>query len=109
MGLALATSIAGWVNMILLLFKLNKRIGPFDIKDLSKALLNIFMSSLIMGLLVWLFFSFYQLDLSVAPLMQKILSVLVSIGLGLLVYVSVCRLLNVGELKRVLDIFRKVR
>jgi putative peptidoglycan lipid II flippase len=109
MGLALATSIAGWVNMFLLLLMLNRRIGPFDFKDLSKSFLNIFISSLIMGGLVWFFFSFYQLDLSVAPLMQKILSVFVSIGLGLLAYVSVCRLLNVGELKRVLDIFRKVR
>jgi putative peptidoglycan lipid II flippase len=109
MGLALATSIAGWVNMLLLLLKLNKRIGPFDLRDLSKAFLNILISSLIMGGLVWLFFSFYQVDLSIAPLTQKILLVLVSIGLGLLAYVSVCRLLNVGELKRVLDIFRKVR
>ena len=109
MGLALATSIAGWVNMFLLLLKLNQRIGPFDFRDLFKAFYMIILAALIMGGLIWLFFSIYQIDLSLAPLTQKILSVLVSIGLGLLVYVSVCRLLNVGELKRVLDIFKRVR
>jgi len=109
MGLALATSIAGWVNVFLLLLKLNKRIGPFDFKDLFKAFYAIVLASLIMGGLVWLFFSFYQPDLSIAPLSQKILLVFVSLGLGLLAYVSVCRLLNVGELKRVIDIFRRVR
>ncbi|MGB2696882.1 MAG: murein biosynthesis integral membrane protein MurJ [Candidatus Zixiibacteriota bacterium] len=106
MGLALATSIAGWVNMFLLLLMLNKKIGPFDFKDLFKAFYAIVLASLIMGGLVWLFFSFYQPDLRIASLTQKILTVLVSIGLGLIAYVSISRLLNVGELKRVLDIFR---
>ena len=106
MGLALATSIAGWVNMFLLLLMLNKKIGPFDFKDLFKAFYAIVLASLIMGGLVWLFFSFYKPDLRIASLTQKILTVLVSIGLGLIAYVSISRLLNVGELKRVLDIFR---
>ena len=109
MGLALATSIAGWVNMALLLLKLNKKIGPFDFSDLFKACYRIITASLIMGILVWLFFLFYQPDLSIAPISQKILLVFVSLGLGLLTYVYLCRLLNVGELKRVLDIFRRVR
>ncbi len=109
LGLALATSIAGWVNMLLLLLMLNQKIGPFDFKDLFKASYEIILASFIMGGLVWLFFSFYHLDLSVAPLSQKILSVLISMGLGLLAYVSICRFFNVAELKRILDIFRKVR
>ena len=109
LGLALATSIAGWVNVSLLLLKLNKRIGPFDFKDLSRAFLKIILASLIMGFLVWLFFFFYQPDLSTASLSQKIPLVLVSLGLGVLAYVYVCRFLNVSELKRVLDIFKGVR
>jgi putative peptidoglycan lipid II flippase len=109
LGLALATSIAGWVNMILLLFKLNKKIGPFDFKDLIKASYRIILASLIMGFLVWLFFFLYHPDLSIAPLSQKTLLVLVSLGMGLLAYISICHFLNVEELKRVFDIFRRVR
>ncbi len=109
LGLALATSIAGWVNAALLLSRLDKKIGPFDLKDLLRNFAKITLASLIMGILVWLFFFFYQPDLSIAPLSQKMLLVFVSLGLGLLAYVWVCHRLRVGELKRVLDIFKGIR
>jgi putative peptidoglycan lipid II flippase len=109
MGLALATSIAGWVNVILLLLKLHKKIGPFDLKDLFKTFSKIFLASLFGGLLVWLLFSFYQLDLSISPLRERALLVFIALALGLFAYVSVCRFLNVRELKRVLDIFKGIR
>ncbi len=108
LGLALATSIAGWVNAALLLSRLNKKIGPFNFKNLQKTFSKIFVASLFSGVLVWLFFSFYQPDLSIAPISQRILLVLVALGLGLLAYAWLCHRLKVEELRRVLDIFKGI-
>lgn len=108
LGLALATSIAGWLNAVLLLWRLDKKIGPFDLENLFKTLSRIFLASLCTGLLVWVFFTLYQPNLGIASLSQRVLLVFVALGLGLLAYVSVCRFLNVRELQKVFDIFKGI-
>lgn len=105
-GLALATSLSAILNMGILFTVLNKRIGPFDRRDLSSAFLKILLASSLMGLLLWIFLSLYQVDLIGGSLIQKIVLVVMMLIVSLLSYILFSSLLSIKEVKRVSAIFR---
>jgi putative peptidoglycan lipid II flippase len=105
-GLALATSISAILNMTILFLVLNKGIGPFDVKDLRDSFFKIVLASLLMGLLLQIFLSFYQLDLEHGNLFQKIILVAMMVAISLGSYILFASLLGIKEVKRVLGIFR---
>src|SRR5690606_11837643 len=79
-GLALATSISAILATILLLISLRKKIGPFGMKATTISFIKILLASIVMGILVKVT---YVLLINI---MGESLSLLISIGIGALVY-----------------------
>lgn len=105
-GLALATSVSAILNMSILFIVLNKRIGPFDVDDLRNSFFKIVLASLLMGLLLGFFLSFYQFDLELGNLFQKIILVVLMVAISSGSYILLASLLGIKEVKRVMGIFR---
>jgi len=105
-GLALATSLSAILNMTILFTVLNKRIGPFDKKDLSNSFLKIVLASSCMGVLLQIFLFLYQVDLDNGNLIQKLVLVVLMVIVSLVSYALIASLLRIKEVKRVLGIFR---
>ncbi|MDP3025202.1 MAG: murein biosynthesis integral membrane protein MurJ [candidate division Zixibacteria bacterium] len=103
-GLAFATSFSAILNMAILFFTLDKRIGPFDKKDLRNAFLKILLTSLLMGILLQLFLFLYPVDLDRGSLIQKTILVVLMLVISLLSYLSLASLFKIKEVKRVLGI-----
>ncbi len=86
-GIALATSVAGWVNAVLL-FRHLKRDGDY-VSDarLARNLPLIFAASLIMGAVLWFALPYITpFTETTQPLLAQIVSLGVLVGLGLCVY-----------------------
>jgi putative peptidoglycan lipid II flippase len=105
-GLALAASISAMTNLFLLLWILDKRIGPLNRKDIVDTFLKILSSALFMGLALWVYLKFFGLDLNTADLPEKILSVGLILLLGLLTYSAFSYILRVKELDRLLELLK---
>jgi len=90
----------------LLLWKIDKRIGPLDKKDIGRNTFKILMASLIMGVAVLLIQFLFPLDLQRALLIHKIFLLIMALLIGFFSYAWVCHLLKVEELKKVLDILK---
>ena len=105
-GLALATSIAGIVNCSLLLWKIDKKIGPLDKKDIGRNTFKILLASLIMGGAVFLIQFLFPLDLQRAALIHKTFLLIMALLIGFFSYAGVCHLLKVEEMKKVLEILK---
>jgi len=97
-GLALATSISTTFTSVMLFISLRKKIGSFGIKGYLKCLVKTLAASLIMGVVVY--FTFYGLtEIYEFTKTFEMLILLLSIGLGALVYFILCLIFNVEELK----------
>lgn len=101
-GLALATSVSGWVGTLLLLKKLTRKLPTFELSSIRLENMKILFSSLIMGLLVWV----VKINLNTDSLA---LSFLVLVLIGVLVYLlmlKICRVegyrLFANELKKMI-------
>jgi len=103
-GLAFATSFSAILNMAILFFTLDKRIGPFDRKDLRNTFLKILLTSLLMGILLQFFLFLYPVDLDRGSLIQKTILVVLMLVISLLSYLSLASLFKIKEVKRVLGI-----
>lgn len=75
-GLALATSIAASFTTVLLFISLRKKIGSFGIKHISISFLKVLFTSLVMGFISKISFSYLERVLS------QNLSLLLAIGIG---------------------------
>lgn len=91
-GLALATSISAIFTTILLFKSLRKKIGPFGIRLLSISFLKILFSSLIMGLVSKLCFSYLT-----ANLFSQNTSLIISIGVGAITYFIIIYSLKIPD------------
>ena len=105
-GLATAASVSAMVNLLLLIFVLDKRIGPLDRKDIEKTFLKILSSAIFMGLILWVYLKFFGLNLQLAGLPKKILELLVILILGLVSYFVFSYLLKLKELDRILVLLK---
>lgn len=104
-GLALATSLASVFNAVVLLFILKKRLGRLGGRKIFKVTVKISAAAGVMGLAVY-FFNQAAFD-PAGPTLFKIISVLGAIGLGVLVFSVVARLMKLEELQAVLKIRSK--
>jgi len=97
-GLALATSIAGIGNFLILFTLLNKKIGGFDIRGLSGFVLKVLLASLAMGavcsaaLRVRLCLGF--------PGTERILRLAIPMAAGMVTYVFLCFALRIEQAAR---------
>lgn len=89
-GLAMATSIAVIANGFMLFYALNKRIGPFDIKDLLLTSAKILFAACLMYLTVVGF-------ISLGLISSLIISTALAVVFGILVYAMTTLVLKVGS------------
>ncbi len=108
-GLALANSLAGMVNMSLLLVLIDRRIGPLERKGLTVSFFKFLFASLFMGVVVFAAQSVLKLDLKIGSLHQKVLLLSGMLLIGLLSYILASFILKAEELKKVLDIFKSLK
>ncbi len=105
-GLALAASVAAMTNLFLLLVILDKRIGPLDRKGIAAAFLKILSTAALMGLTLWAYLRYFGLNLEVAGLGEKIVSLLIILALGLVSYLVLSYMLRLSELARLLQLLK---
>ena len=105
-GLALATTLSALFNMLLLLYFLRKKIGPFGGRKIVLAGLRILLATLPMSLVVYL--GMQSLDWSQPG--EKLLKggvLAVTVGAGILVFLLFAHLFRCEETARVSEIIRR--
>ena len=102
-GLALAISISGIVNMLLLLFALKRKIGLIDGRRIVISLLKILTASTVMGLVVFLVYSLTG-RLVGDSFVGDIINMVVGAAVGGLVFLFLAVVLRMQELKFVLKV-----
>ncbi len=102
-GLALATSISAICCTLLLFISLRKKIGPFDIKEITVSLGKILCASLVMGLIVKFIYKLLLNSIS------GNLSLIVSIGIGALVYFVIIYFMKIDEVDDIVNAFKMAR
>ena len=102
-GLALATSLSAVVTTILLFIDLRNKIGKLGLKSILTSFIKVSIASLIMGGAIYLlYFKVFALlpDVKIVEL----LSLIVSVAVGAIVYFLLCMILRVKELGIVLKL-----
>ena len=99
-GLALATSISGIVNFILLYLFLIKKMGNLGLKKIILPLLKMVFASLVMAYACLMFALSAQERLFFGATSGKVLALLMCIMIGAFVYVAMGYLLGLKELRR---------
>jgi putative peptidoglycan lipid II flippase len=107
-GLALATSIAASFNLIALVYILRKRFGRIGMKRIVASGMKIMVSSLIMGLAVYLVCPQGYWGVS-GMFLEKIFWVLLSITFGLVIFLVSSYFLRSQELFSLLDFLKSKR
>jgi putative peptidoglycan lipid II flippase len=105
-GLALALSIASFIQFCLLVFFLRQRLKRWDLLPLTKALLKHVVASVIMGIAVYLLYV-YGLSSSIEMgALGLLIGVLGIILLGVIIYFFMARILHCQEISSVLGLLR---
>ncbi len=108
-GLALATSIATTIATILLLYGLKNKVGSLGTKEYIATFLKTGLASIVMGVVAYLSYQGLYKALGVSKL-YNLLSLLVAILLGAIIYGILCYVFNVEEVRDVVDkIMDKIR
>ncbi len=107
-GLALGTSFCGIVSMLLLLILLHKRVGGLNLRGIAVSTAKITVASLVAAGVAWL------ADQRLGGFLPRGtvgagLAVVLFGGLACVVYVLICYLLRVPELRTFKEMFRKPR
>lgn len=101
-GLALATSIATTIATILLLYGLKRTIGFLGTKAYITTFLKTGLASGIMGLVAYLIYHGLYRALGVSKL-YNLISLLVAVSIAAIVYVILCYVFKVEEVRDVMD------
>jgi putative peptidoglycan lipid II flippase len=105
-GLALATSIASAVNVFMLSVILWRKIGPFLDREFYRSLLKVLISSIIMGISIYLVGFFLSWDIN-ASLSSRCIYLVSCISLGIVVFFSASIMTRNAELLFFLDHFKR--
>lgn len=106
-GLALAYSICGIVNMILLLIFLYMKIGDYGVKPFLISMLKISAACIIMGLAVSLVSSGWEMLFGTGSKFAQLFELLFAIGIGVGVYFGTTFLWKMEECRQVWGIFSR--
>ncbi len=104
-GLALAISISGIVNMLLLLYFLKLKIGLIDGRRILTSLTKILFASTIMGMAVWFVFRFTS-TFADTNFWGSLLNLVVGTCVGATVFLLLAVVLRMQELEFILQIAR---
>ncbi len=108
-GLALATAISGITNFLVLIYLFEKRIAGFNVKELLSSSARILAASFGMGAVSWLLYEGLHRTVSGGETFRLLVSILGSIGASCLVYLGLCHLLHVTEVREALRWFQETR
>ncbi|NLN48190.1 MAG: murein biosynthesis integral membrane protein MurJ [Clostridiales bacterium] len=101
-GLAMATSISATVTLVLMFMSLRSKIGAFGITNVFKSFLKILISSLIMGLVAMLSFSFFSTIIS-----NYNVVLLTAIATGTMTYFVVVYFMRIEDVDATIRAIRK--
>ncbi|HHX70364.1 MAG TPA: murein biosynthesis integral membrane protein MurJ [Gallicola sp.] len=105
-GLALATAISTTVTTGYLFYGLRKKIGPLGISTVLRCGVKSLASSVIMGAIVY--FTYYSLiENFIGNTILGLAILLLSVGLGALVYLTILYLLKVDEMTWFINLLKK--
>lgn len=105
-GLALSTSISTIITTLLMFSKLKKKIGSLGTMRYIVCGLKAFAGSIVMGAIVFLLYNAIHDALGSGSL-NTLISLLVSVCIGFLVYLGLCYLFGVEEVKVIIWKIRK--
>ena len=109
-GLALATSLSGAIQFLLLIFLYDRRISNFPLGEIARSFGKIFLASLAMGFVCFLAFGGLQRAVPGRGTIELVVHVFGSISLSMLAFVGFCFLLRVSEMREALGwIIKKVK
>lgn len=106
-GLALAYSIAGIFNMIVLIVLLNRSIGDIGSRALLVSTCQTIAISLVMGGIVWGLVTGMEMFLPTASKMVQLVEIVVAIGVGAAVYAALSLALKMPEAEQCMRIIRR--
>ena len=98
-GLALATSVAAILNLIVLLKVLQDKIGDFELKSQLSFLVKIIVSSIFLGIICVLVNNYFGSVLDLNNKYNQLIQVIASIFSGGLVYFIISYILDVKEVR----------
>jgi putative peptidoglycan lipid II flippase len=98
-GLALATSVAAILNLIILLKVLQDKIGDMELKSQISFLLKITISSIFLGIICVLVNNYFGSTLDLSNKYNQTVQVIISIFSGGMVYLISSYILDVKEVR----------
>lgn len=104
-GLALATSIAITIATVLMFYRLKKKLGSIGMISYLKCGLKAGFASIIMGVVVNLVYQELYKILGISKL-YNLVSLLVAIGVGVIVYIVLCYVFGIQEIKHIVKELR---
>lgn len=106
-GLALAYSISGLLSMVVLGLGLRKRIGPYGGKALLKSALQSIIAAAVMGLVVSFTAGTLEQLLDMSSKFMQVGQVLISAGVGTVVYATMVIVMKMEEAQLLLQIIKR--
>ncbi len=105
-GVALATSVAAFLNMFILFYLLRKRLGGIDGGRILSTFMRTVVAALMMGVLIWVWSTFLNGYLGEGKLASLV--VLISgIGLGVLVFGLAAYVLRMDEFRQAAGLWQR--
>src|SRR5699024_2405718 len=101
-GIALATSLSAIITDVILLYHLRKKIGNLGLKAMTQSSVKIFISSVVMGIIVYIVYNYSITTFNPSRLFELIL-VLLTVLIGVAVYLVALYLFKVEELHFTID------
>ena len=105
-GLALANSLSALLNVVMLFYCCKQRVGGWNFNWVRETVGKVFLAGTVMGFCLWLVMTYVVWD-NAGGLFFEFLQLIFTIGLGGLVYLIMCRILNVRELETVTGILTR--
>lgn len=106
-GLALAYSVSGILNMLILLYLLRRKIGLIGARSLIKSFALITVAACIMGAASYGVAAYVESYLDIAHNLNRVIQVGLAVIVGLLVYVGMIFIFRLEEAQMVLGMLRK--
>lgn len=109
-SLALSTTIASFMNAIILIYILNKKIGGFDRRELIIEPFKIFICTLISGLMIFIPMKLLdQLVFDTTRVFGLLILSSITSAIGLFSYLFLCWVFEIDEIQSIFRLFERVK
>ena len=100
-GLALATSISGFISAVLMFLTLRRKVGPFGLKGITTSFVKIVCASVLMGITSYGSFSIF------CRFFRQNVALIVAIAIGALTYGILILLMRIPEVDRTVEALKQ--